>query len=77
MSCLSIHSPLKGAEKHRKALLAFTKKLHKCQKVNNKAKPIQVRKVCVLLFIKPSGMSIREFLYSNADTMTFCYSPAS
>lgn len=47
------------------------------KKVINKARPVQVRKVCVLLFMKSSGMSIRAFLYSSTDTMTFCYSPAS
>lgn len=35
------------------------------KKLTNKANPIRVRKLCVLLFIKTSGMSIRAFLYSR------------
>lgn len=39
--------------------------LLKAKKLTNKANPIRVRKVCVFLFIKTSGMSIRAFLYSR------------
>ena len=35
------------------------------KKLTNKAKPIKVTKLFVLLFIKTSGMSIRAFLYSR------------
>lgn len=37
----------------------------KGQKLTNKASSIRLSKLCVLLFIKTSGMSIRAFLYSR------------